>query len=144
MVRIEVVDKATPEIHAALAHLLPQLNPTLPVPDMERLRRLIADPDVTLLIARDGDAIVGTTTVIVYTTPFWINARLDEVVVDSAARGAGVGEALVRAALDVGRERGAQVAELQSGRGPGRVAAHRLYERLGFRIRETDVFRIVL
>jgi len=124
--------------------LLPQLNPTLPVPDMERLRRLIADPDVTLLIARDGDAIVGTTTVIVYTTPFWIKARLDEVVVDSGARGEGVGEALIRAALDVGRERGAQVAELQSGRGPAREAAHRLYERLGFRIRETDVFRIVL
>jgi len=142
--RVESVTDASPEIHAALARLLPQLNPTLPVPDMERLRRLIADPDVTLLIARDGDAIVGTTTVIVYTTPFWIKARLDEVVVDSGARGEGVGEALIRAALDVGRERGAQVAELQSGRGPAREAAHRLYERLGFRIRETDVFRIVL
>ncbi len=142
--RVESVTDASPEIQAALARLLPQLNPTLPVPDMERLRRLIADPDVTLLIARDGDAIVGTTTVIVYTTPFWIKARLDEVVVDSAARGKGVGAALVNAALDVGRERGAQVAELQSGRGLAREAAHRLYERLGFRIRDTDVMRIVL
>ncbi len=142
--RIEVVREATPEIHAALARLLPQLNPTLPVPDMERLERLMRDPDVTLLVARDGDAIVGTITVIVYTTPFWIKARLDEVVVDESVRGKGVGEALVRAALDIGRERGAQVAELQSGRGPSREAAHRLYERMGFRIRETDVFRISL
>ncbi|HSS62136.1 MAG TPA: GNAT family N-acetyltransferase [Candidatus Limnocylindrales bacterium] len=144
MVRIEVAAEATPELQAALAHLLPQLNPTLPVPDMDRLRRLIADPAVALLVARDGDAIVGTTTVIVYTTPFWIKARLDEVVVDAAARGKGVGEELVRAALDVGRERGAQVAELQSGRGEARKAAHRLYERMGFKIRETDVMRIVL
>jgi GNAT superfamily N-acetyltransferase len=142
--QIDVVREATPELHAALARLLPQLNPTLPVPDMERLERLLADPDVTLLVAVDGDRIVGTTTVIVYTTPFWIKARLDEVVVDDAARGKGVGEALVKAALDIGRQRGAQVAELQSGRGPNRDAAHRLYERLGFQIRNSDVMRIVL
>jgi GNAT superfamily N-acetyltransferase len=55
-----------------------------------------------------------------------------------------VGEALVKAALEIGRERGAQVAELQSGRGPAREAAHKLYVRLGFKIRETDVLRIEL
>lgn len=142
--QVEAVTAATPELHAALARLLPQLNATLEVPDMERLRRLVADPAVTLLVAKDGDEIVGTTTVIVYTTPYWIKARLDEVVVDAAARGRGVGEALVRASLDVGRRRGAQIAELQSGKGPARAAAHRLYERLGFRIRDTDVFRIEL
>ena len=142
--RVERVREATPEVLAALSRLLPQLNPSLPVPDMARLERLVADPDVTLLLAIDGEAIVGTTTVIVYTTPFWIKARLDDVVVDAVARGKGVGEALVAEALAVGRERGAQVAELQSGRGPNREAAHRLYERLGFRIRESDVMRIVL
>lgn len=141
---VEAVTEATPELHAALSRLLPQLNATLEVPGMERLRRLLADPAVTLLVAKDGDEIVGTTTVIVYTTPYWIKARLDEVVVDAAARGRGVGEALVRASLDVGRRRGAQVAELQSGKGPARAAAHRLYERMGFKIRDTDVFRIEL
>src|SRR5438552_17011307 len=115
---IDAVTRATPEIHAALTRLLPQLNPTLTVPDMERLQRLLADPDVTLLVARDGNEIVGTTTVIVYTTPFWIKARLDEVVVDESARGKGLGEDLVKAALDVARKRGAQIAELQSGRTP--------------------------
>lgn len=144
MIRVERVAEATPEVEAALTRLLPQLNPTLEVPDAERLGRLIADPAVTLLVARDGHEIVGTTTVIVYTTPFWIKARLDEVVVDASARGKGVGEALVKAALDVGREHGAQVAELQSGRGEARKAAHRLYERLGFRIRDSDVMRIEL
>ncbi len=142
--RIEAVTQLTAEVHDALDRLLPQLNSKLTVPDGDRLRRLLDDPDVVLLIAREGKRIVGTTTVIVYTTPFWIKARLDEVVVDQSARGKGVGEALVRAALDVGRERGAQVAELQSGRGPAREAAHRLYERLGFRMRDTDVFRIYL
>src|SRR6266702_1898395 len=142
--RIETVRVATDELQAALGRLLLQLNPTLPVPDMHRLGRLLADPDVTLLVAKEGDEIVGTTTVIVYTTPFWIKARLDEVVVDTSARGKGVGEALVKAALQIGRGRDAEVAELQSGRGPAREAAHRLYVRLGFKIRDSDVLRIVL
>src|SRR5579864_9585765 len=115
--KIEEVTAATDEVHEALTRLLPQLNPNLHLPTRERIERLIADPAVTLVIARDGDRIVGTATVIVYTTPYWIKARLDEVVVDAEARGKGVGEALVKAALDAGRAQGAQVAELQSGRG---------------------------
>jgi len=142
--RIEAVSELTPEVQAGLARLLPQLNPNLPVPDMARLERLLADPAVTLLVATDGGQMVGTTTVIVYTTPFWIKARLDEVVVDASARGTGVGEALVMKALEIGRQKGAQVAELQSGRGPNRDAAHRLYERIGFKIRDSDVMRIRL
>jgi len=143
-VQIEAVAEATPALQQALARLLAQLNPILPPPDLQRLQRLLADPDVTLLVARDDEKIVGTTTVIVYTTPFWIKARLDEVVVDEPARGKGVGEDLVKAALDVARERGAQIAELQSGRMPARQAAHRLYERLGFQLRSSDLFRISL
>jgi GNAT superfamily N-acetyltransferase len=142
--RIEAVTEVTPQLHAALARLFPQLNANLPIPTMERLQRIVDDPAVTLLVAKEGEEVVGTSTVIVYSTPFWIKARLDEVVVDDSARGKGVGEALVKACLDIGRERGAEVAELQSGRGPQRAAAHRLYERMGFKIRETDVFRIDL
>lgn len=142
MVRIERVTEATPEVHAALAKLLPQLNPQLPVPTMERLQAIVADPAVTLLVARDGEQIVGTTTVIVYTTPFWIKARLDEVVVDESARGQGVGAALVKASLDIAREQGVEVVELQSG--VNRLEANRLYPRMGFKLRETNVYRIVL
>ena len=142
MVSIEAVTEPTPEVHAALARLLPQLNPQLPVPTMERLRAIIADPAVTLLLARDGDQIVGTTTVIVYTTPFWIKARLDEVVVDESARGGGVGAALMQASLDLARDKGVEVVELQSG--VQRQEANRLYPRMGFKLRETNVYRIVL
>jgi GNAT superfamily N-acetyltransferase len=143
-VEIEEVRQATPEVHEALKRLLPQLNPTLPLPTAERIQRLMDDSAVTLVVARDGGRIVGTATVIVYTTPYWIKARLDEVVVDKDARGRGVGEAIVRHCLDVGRRKGAQVAELQSGRGEVRFAAHRLYKRIGFQVRDSDIFRISL
>lgn len=142
MVRIEAATEATPELHAALAKLLPQLNPRLPVPTMERLRAIMADQSVTLFLAKDGEKAVGTATVIVYSTPFWIKARLDEVVVDESARGKGVGAALVNACLDVARRRGAEVVELQSG--VQREAANRLYQRMGFKLRESNLYRIVL
>src|ERR1700720_3480685 len=107
MVHVEAAAGATPEVQAALARLLPRLNAQLPVPTMERLQAMMADPAVTLLFAREGKEIVGTATVIVYTTPFWIKARLDEVVVDEAARGKGVGASLGNACLAVARGGGA-------------------------------------
>ena len=142
MVRVDQVTEATPEIYAALERLLPQLNSQLPIPTMERLRSIVADPAVSLLVAREGEQIIGTTTVIVYTTPFWIKARLDEVVVDEAARGKGVGAELVKASLDLARKKGVEVVELQSGL--QREAAQRLYVKMGFKLRETNVYRIVL
>ncbi len=142
MVRVEAATEATRELEVALARLLPQLNPNLMVPDARRLRALIDDPAVTVLLAKDGAEVVGTATVIVYTTPFWVKARIDEVVVDQAARGKGVGEALVNACLAVARKRGAQVAELQSGK--QREAANRLYRRMGFQLRDSNLYRITL
>ncbi|HLZ94112.1 MAG TPA: GNAT family N-acetyltransferase [Candidatus Dormibacteraeota bacterium] len=140
---VEVTD-ATPAVQEALARLLPQLNPALTVPDLRRVQALMDDPDVTLLFAREGEEVVGTATLIVYTTPFWIKARIDEVVVDAGSRGKSVGEAMVRACLDVARKKGAQIAELQSARIDERASAHRLYLRMGFQIRNSDIFRISL
>ena len=142
--RIEPATAATPDVQAALARLLPQLNPGLQVPSLERVRAIVEDPNVTLLFAKDAGEVIGTATVVVYPTPFWIKARIDEVVVDQAARGKGVGEALVRACLDIARVRGAQIAELQSARTEARVVAHRLYRRMGFEVRNSDLFRISL
>src|SRR5260370_23545048 len=118
-VRIEAATEATPELRDALAMLLPQLNPSLPIPSLEHLAAMMADPAATLLIARDGPLILGTAAVVVYVTPIWVKARIEDVVVDQAARGRGVGEALVRASIDLARGRGAGSVGLQSARSRG-------------------------
>jgi ribosomal protein S18 acetylase RimI-like enzyme len=141
-VHIEATTEATSELRDALAELLPQLNPSLPIPSPEHLAAVVADPAATLLIARDGQAIVGIATVVVYLTPIWLKARIEDVVVDSAARGRGVGEALVRECIEVARKRGAGIVELQSAR--SREAANRLYPRLGFALRDSNVYRLTL
>jgi ribosomal protein S18 acetylase RimI-like enzyme len=142
MVRVEVASEATAELEHALAELLPQLNPALAGPTHESLTALLADPATTLLVAYGGAAIVGTATVVVYTTPAWVKARIEDVVVDERARGRGIGEALVRECLNVARERGASVAELQSA--THREAANRLYPRMGFELRKSNVYRLAL
>ncbi len=141
-VRIEAAGEATPELQGALAVLLPQLNPLLPIPGHYHLEAMLADPAVTLLLARDGNEVVGTAAVVIYTTPIWLKARIEDVVVDESARGRGVGEALVRGCIEVARKRGAAIVELQSAR--SREAANRLYPRLGFELRDSNVYRMKL
>jgi GNAT superfamily N-acetyltransferase len=139
---VEAATRATSELEKALAVLMPQLNPALVGPTLEELTAVLADPAVTLLVATEGSDIVATATVIVYTTPAWTKARIEDLVVDEGRRGHGVGEALVKKCVSVARERGASVVELQSAR--RREVANRLYPRLGFERRESNVYRMVI
>jgi ribosomal protein S18 acetylase RimI-like enzyme len=141
-ISVKSATQASAELEAALARLLPQLNPTLSIPNRKQLRSLISDEASTLLVARDGKAIVGTATVVLYTTVPNIKARIEDVVVDEAARGKGVGEALVNECISIARRRGASVVELQSA--PWREAANQMYPRLGFELRTTNVYRLNL
>src|SRR6266851_533195 len=140
--RIEAATETTRELLDALTSLLAQLNPQLKPLTMERLARVIGDPATTLLVVRDDSRIVGAAAVLVYATPAFVKARIEDVVVDEHSRGKGVGEALVRRCLEVARERSAEIVELQSAR--WRKVANRLYPRLGFQLRESNLYRLEL
>jgi len=135
---IRTVDDALVE---AVARLVPQLSQATP-PDRAALEQLVAQPGTTLLAARDGGRIVGLLVLTFYRILTGTNARIDDVVVDDAVRGKGIGEALSRRALEVAREAGAKNVTLTSR--PSREAANRLYVRLGFTRVETNVYRYVL
>jgi len=139
---IEAATEANQELLDALTALLPQLNPKLKPLTMERLSTVIGDPATTLLVARYDARIVGAAAVLVYATPAFVKARIEDVVVDEHSRGKGVGEALVRRCMEVARERGAEIVELQSAR--WRKEANRLYPRLGFQLRESNLYRLEL
>ena len=139
--RIEAATDATPELLEALRSLLPQLNPQLPELTMEKLRSVIDDPAATLLVVHD-DGVVGVAIVLVYTTPSWRKGRIEDVILDEKVRGRGVGKALVQRCVDLARERGAEVVELQSNR--KREIANRLYPSLGFELRDSNAYRLNL
>ncbi|MFI6444124.1 GNAT family N-acetyltransferase [Kitasatospora sp. NPDC050543] len=136
---ITVVDRVDEESVEDFNRLIPQLHKNAPPLDAARLARVIGCPSNVVLAARIGERTVGLLTLVIVTLPTGVCARLEDVVVDEAARGRGAGLALVRAALAAARDRGARQVDLTSR--PSRTAAHRLYERAGFSRRETDVYR---
>jgi ribosomal protein S18 acetylase RimI-like enzyme len=135
---VERVTEPTPELVEALARLVPQLSRTAPVPDSEEVGEIVADPRVVQLVARDEDGVAGVLTLLLLRIPTGAKARIEDVVVDERARGKGVGEALVVEAQRLAVEAGMRHVELTSA--PSRESANRLYGRLGFEPRETNVY----
>ena len=139
---IEIANAVTDEIIAAFEWLIPQLSSSSPAPTRDQLAAIVEDPFSVLYLARvDGD-IVGSLTLAMYQIPTGLKAWIEDVVVDGAARGKGVGEALSAAALEEARRRGAKDVSLTSR--PFRESANRLYQRLGFQPFETNVYRFKL
>ncbi len=139
-VTVEEAVAVTDELVAAFARLVPQLSRSSPLPGEAELGEIVASPATVLLVARDGDdIIVGSLTLALFRIPTGMRAWIEDVVVDETARGRGVGEALSREALRRADAAGARTVDLTSR--PSREAANRLYRRLGFQIRETNVYR---
>lgn len=131
--------EVTPELVAAFAQLIPQLSSSNPPPSAAELAEIIASPATQLLLAIEDGAILGGLTLAIFRIPTGLRAWIEDVVVDGAARGKGVGEALNNDALRRAREAGATTVDLTSR--PSREAANRLYQRLGFQARQTNVYR---
>ena len=136
---VEEVRSVTDELVAAFSRLLPQLSSSSPAPGDAELAEIVASPASVLLVARHDGAIVGSLTLVLFRIPTGVRAWIEDVVVDESVRGRGVGEALSRDALRRASAAGARTVDLTSR--PSREAANRLYRRLGFEIRDTNVYR---
>lgn len=136
----EVVDLADVEaLVPAFARLIPQLSRSAPAPDAAVLGEIVASPATHLLLAEADGEVQGSLTLVIFRIPTGQRAWIEDVVVDDGARGRGVGEALNRFALGLAAEHGCRSVDLTSR--PSREAANRLYQRLGFVARDTNVYR---
>lgn len=141
-VQVEIAREATGELVDAFGRLLPQLSSTAEPLDRAAVERMVSCATNTVLVARAEGTVVGTLTLVMSPVPSGLRGRVEDVVVDSAARGRGIAALLIDEALRVAREAGARTVDLTSR--PDRAAANRLYERLGFRVRESTVYRFPL
>lgn len=139
---VEIANAVTPELVDALNRLLPQLSSSAPPVTSDDVAEIVGSPATILLVARVEGEIVGSLTLAVFRLPTGVRAWIEDVVVDAQARGHGVGDALNRAALEEARRRGSRTVDLTSR--PSRAAANRLYQRIGFVARETNVYRYAL
>jgi ribosomal protein S18 acetylase RimI-like enzyme len=137
-----VVEEATrvdDDLVDAVARLIPQLSSS-PVPGRRELTEIVDSEAAVLLVVRNGEGvIVGSLTLVLFRVPTGVRAWIEDVVVDEVARGGGIGEALVHAALSRATAAGARSVDLTSR--PSRESANRLYQRLGFELRTTNVYR---
>ncbi len=137
--KIEEVTEVSAELVEDFARLIPQLSRSAPPPGEQELDRIVQSDATRLLVAKVDGAIVGSLTLAVFPIPTGVRAWIEDVVVDEGARGQGIGAALNQEALKVARDQGARTVDLTSR--PSREAANRLYQRLGFKQRETNVYR---
>ena len=138
---VEAAVVADDELLVALTRLLPQLS-SAPPPTAYELETLVDSQAITLLVARVEGRIVGSLTLVLFRVPTGQRAWIEDVVVDEAARGHGVGAALVDEALRLAQRAGARTVDLTSR--ATREAANRRYVRLGFTRRETNLYRFTL
>lgn len=138
-IEVEEAQTVDDELVAAWARLVPQLSSSAPPPSRDELEEIVGSPATVLFVARDGAAIVGSLTLVLFRIPTGLRAIIEDVVTDEAARGRGVGTALTRAALRRAADAGCRSVDLTSR--PSREAANRLYQQLGFERRETNVYR---
>ena len=131
------------ELESAFARLIPQLSQSSPPPSRAEVEELLALPSTTQFVARDDiGTIVGVATLVVFRIPTGLRAWIEDVVVDEAAGGQGIGTLLTEAMLDKARTLGCKTVDLTSR--PSREAANALYRKVGFEQRETNVYRLNL
>ena len=143
-IEVSVTTEVSDDVIAAFRAAATQLSASAGPLARDALEEIVAASCNAVLLARDtvdGGKIIGALTLVVFHIPSAVRAWIEDVVVDSSARGRGVGEALTREALRIAIERGAQTVDLTSR--PSRATARRLYEKMGFAVRETNVYRYV-
>jgi ribosomal protein S18 acetylase RimI-like enzyme len=139
-VRIEEATTTSPELVVAVGQLVGQLSSRAQPPSAAQVRALVESSASRLLLARERDGrIVGMATLALLPIPTGVRAWIEDVVVDQAARGRGIGALLTREAIRLAQAGGARTVDLTSR--PSREAANRLYASLGFELRETIVYR---
>ena len=140
--------EVTDEFAAAFQRLVPQLSRSAEPPTAADLAEIVRSPATVLFAAYAEDAaaganeIIGSLTLVLFRIPTGLRARIEDVVVDESARGAGVGKALNLAAVERAAAEGARSVDLTSS--PVREAANELYLSLGFKQRDTNVYRFEL
>jgi ribosomal protein S18 acetylase RimI-like enzyme len=142
-VYIAAAHTASPDLVAEIAPFVRQLSTSAAPLELKELSEILESPTTTLLVAREGTGRVrGILTLVTFRIPTGLRAFIEDMVVDASARGKGIGAALTHKAIAVARAKGARTIDLTSR--PSREAANRLYERLGFERRQTNVYRLTI
>lgn len=140
--KIDRITRIDESVVSDFRRLMPQLTGKETYPSFEELEQVIRSEDTCLLVATENEDVIGTLTLVFYHIPTGLKAYIEDVVVDKDARGKGVGKALISYAIQLARKKRALKIDLTSH--PARIAANKLYRKMGFTQRESNVYRLSL
>lgn len=142
MIDIYELSSADGKTLRAVNELIPQLSQSASLMNEIQLRQLVESEATKLFFAQDKEVVLGMLSLVIFSIPTGTKAWVEDVVVSQTARGKGVGVALMNHALAVAKDAGAKSVDLTSR--PSREVANKLYQKLGFTARETNVYRLKL
>ncbi|QXP70823.1 GNAT family N-acetyltransferase [Polaribacter sp. R2A056_3_33] len=142
MMKIYKLETVNDHILKAFIKLIPQLSTSCILPNQKDLEDIVSSGNTMLFIAEENNNVLGTLTLVFNKIPTGNKVWIEDVVVDNAARGKGVGEKLTQFAIEFTANKGIKSINLTSS--PGRIAANKLYQKLGFIKRETNVYRLTI
>ncbi len=144
-VKITEVTEPSEIILESLNRLYPQLSSSFIRLSMNELKEIISSNETSLFIAIDSSSenqIVGSLALVIFRTPIGLNIRIEDVVVDKTVRGKGIGKKLMVHAIQFAKKNGAKRIDLTSN--PARISANHLYKTLGFKLKNTNVYRLII
>ena len=140
--KIYKLTTVTDQILIAFEKLIPQLGPGCDLPTKKGLEVIVNSDASLIFMAEENNEILGTLTLVFNKIPTGDKVWIEDVVVDKSARGKGVGIKLLEFAIGYVQSQGIKNINLTSS--PDRVAANKLYQKLGFIQRETNVYRLIV
>lgn len=137
---IERLTKLSDIVVHSLEDLMIQLAPDSAKPTREYLQQILDLPNVYLFVAKIDNCIIGTFTLILYKIPTGMKVSVEDVVVHSEMRGNKIGEQMILFALEYAYQT-LNVKKIDLTSSPSRISANALYQKVGFKKRETNVYR---
>jgi ribosomal protein S18 acetylase RimI-like enzyme len=141
--KIKEINRFSNRVYNSVLRLLPQLGSDVKLPTKEHFKRILRSKRTHFFMAElDNKKIAGILTICTYDIPSGTKVLIEDVVVDESQRGKGIGKELMLFAVNFAKSAGAESIELTSR--PSRVEANQLYKKIGFILRETNVYRYTL
>ncbi len=138
MITIHELHRPSPNILRDINCLISQLSSSAKPLSPQSFKDMLQACDIHLVGAEDGKKVIGMGTLVVMRTTVGVRARIEDVVVDEHYRGQGLGEKLSKKLIQIARREKVKAIELSSR--PSRIAANKLYQKLGFEQKETNVY----
>lgn len=141
--KIQKITEYHSSMEAPINELISQLTGEERTVSPQHIKNVLSDSNSHLFMAiDDGGCYRGMITVGIYLSPTGKKAWIEDVVVDESFRGKGLGERLNQFAIEFAKEQNVEQLMLYSN--PTRIGANKLYQKLGFKQRVTNVYRMLL